>query len=181
MHNSYPQLGTYNKSLGAMIYDDRIPQMGEVPQMGNIFSDIWGSITGGAQKAGQSAVTSVVNTAGGLSQTVKNNILSSFLDTASGQAAVEEAKKTWLSQQAENFRVFYVENKTAVNLALAGGAALILVMMLSRARSSGRKAERREREYVVIPQMAQAAPPASQNPRRRKRRVSRRKSKRGRK
>lgn len=163
MHNSYPQLGFYHKGLGRYVYTD-------APQMGSIWTDIRDAVTGGVKNATQQAEDKLKDTVQNVSPSIKNTIMSYFLDTPTGERLVAEAKEGWLAQQQENVRVFYLNNKGTINMALVGVGVVLLIGALWKARSSGYKAAKKASAPVVAP-FSGAAPVAASNPRRRKRKM----------
>lgn len=169
MHNSYPQLGFYHKGLNTFVYDD-------VPQMGSIWTDIRDAITGGVKKATDQAKDKIEDQVKGVTPSIKNTIMSYFLDTPTGERLVAEAKEGWLAQQTENARVFYINNKGTINMALVGVGAVVLVGALLKARSSGFKAAKKQQEGVAVP--FSGAPQAASNPRRKRRKKTYRRKKR---
>ena len=161
MHNSYPQLGFFHKGLNTYIYND--------DQMGNALTDLWGSITGGVSQAASSVENKVkddINSAGG---TIKNSVISNFLDTGTGQAVVADAKQSWLEQQTTKVKTVYLQNKTAINTTLLAVGGLAVLFMLMKARSSGYKAATRSTPGIVPIPFNQGAPvQAGANPRRKR-------------
>ncbi len=114
MHNRVPQMGFYHKGLGSYIYNE--------PQMGNALSDLWGSITGAASgvKPGNVVLTEL--------EKIKADALKNFLETGTGQAAVEDAKKSWIEQQAANAKQTVVQYaaKAKANPMITIGAVLAI-------------------------------------------------------
>jgi hypothetical protein len=164
MHNSYPQLGFFHKGLGTYVYND-------APQMGSLWTDLRDALTGGVKSATQQAEDRLKDTVNNVTPSIKNTVMSYFLDTPTGERLVAEAKEGWLAQQTENARVFYINNKGTINMALVGVGAVVLIGALWKARSSGYKAAAKRAAAPMAVPFSGAAPAAATNPRRRKRKM----------
>jgi len=131
MDNLKEQLGYYNADLNTFVYHDT--QLGANP-----LSDLWGSITGGIKTTVNSKLETFKGQIKDLPADAKERAMSQFLKTGTGEAAVAQAKETWIGQQQENARVFYVNNKNSINTVLAGTALVLTGYIVYRAMS-GRK------------------------------------------
>lgn len=130
MHNTVPQLGYYHRGLGQFVYND-------VPQMGNIVSDLWGSITGSAGKAVQNQWDTLQNQIKNLPQDLKNKAISEFLDSPTGEALTEQAKQSWLEQQQVKVQKVYLQYKSQIDTGVKVAAVGIVGLIVWRAFAAG--------------------------------------------
>jgi len=131
MHNTVPQLGYYHRGLGTFVYND-------VPQMGNIVSDLWGSITGSAGQAVQNQWDTLQNQIKNLPQDLKNKAISEFLDSPTGEALTEQAKEGWLAQQQAKVQKVYIQYKSQIDTAVKVAALGVVAIVVMKAFSAGK-------------------------------------------
>lgn len=133
MHNVYPQMGYYHQGLGRYVYNDA-PQMGEYPQMGDIFSDIknalakgWEGATTSVETQAQLQYKNFLTSIASLPAAAKEAAIRDFLNTQTGQTLVEEAKQTWLQEQYYKY-VKPNQNYILIGAVVAVGLGLYLFL-----------------------------------------------------
>lgn len=153
MHNTVPQMGKWNSSLGCMVYD-------ETPQMGGLWDDFKASISGAVKKTVSQQEAQVKNQIQALIPNAKAEFIDKFLTTSAGQAMVEDAKQGWFDQQkAKIYEAYLSGQATAMEYLklyktqIMIGAAVIALVGVG---------------YVVLKKSRKAPKLAAANPRRRR-------------
>lgn len=142
--------GYFDNGLGRYVY--------HTDQMGNVFADIWGSITGGVKKSIDKSKQDVLDDIRRLPDAARAKAMEEFLKTGTGEETVAEAKKTWMQQQVDNAKVYYVQNKSQINMALAGVAALAVAYIILRKPARRQALKETVVQYLPIPQAPVTAP-----------------------
>lgn len=158
MHNTVPQMGRWNSSLGCMVYD-------ETPQMGGFFDDIKDALTGAVNKTVTAQQEQVKTQIKALIPNAKSVFIDKFLNTSAGQAMVEDAKQGWFDQQkAKVYEAYLTGQATAmeylrlyktqilIGVAVVGLAGLAYVAFKKKRspRMAAASNPRRKRKYKKL-------------------------------
>lgn len=167
MYNS-GQLGYFDKGLGVFVYHDGQPQGA---QMGNIFNDAWGAITGSVETAAQRSLREFEETIKDLPGAARQAAMSEFLSTPTGMALEAEAKKGWIDNQIANIRTVYLKNESMIKNIALGGAVLVSALVAYKIFNAGKSSGVREvvRVREVTPAQAMATNPRKKRKKRKSR------------
>lgn len=160
MHNTVPQLGKWNSSLGCMVYDET-PQMGGLDGTGIKWLD---NIIGSGKQAVNATVDAqkdkLATQIKSIIPNAKDKFIQDFLNTPTGQSMVEDAKQGWFDQQkAKVYEAYLSGQATAMEyLRLYKTQIMIGVAVIGLAGLG----------YVVYKRSRKAPRMAAANPRRRR-------------